>query len=307
MAAWTASMSERLASVWGEMKKKKVSYLFMAPFLILYVWFTIIPIFQGMYLSFTYFNVLEPPRWIGLANFRSLFLEDEIFRIAIGNTLKFAFITGPVGYFASFFFAWLLHKMRFRLVYALAFYTPSVVGPGLGFMWKYIFSGDQYGLANNVLMRLGIIHEPILWTQDVDLIMPVVIFVACWMSLGTGFLAHLAGLQNVPHELYEAAAIDGVRNALEEVWYITLPMMRPQLLFAAVLSVVSSFSVFGVAADMVGFPSPLYAAHTVVAHLRDYAFIRFEMGYAAAISVVLLLTTFGLSRLFMRILSSKDM
>jgi multiple sugar transport system permease protein len=155
------------------------------------------------------------------------------------------------------------------------------------------------------LIRIGIINEPILWTKDPEYILWVVIIISVWMSMGTGFLVFLAGLQSIPKFLYEAAAIDGVKNRFMELWHITLPMMKPQLLFGAINSIVGAFGVFDIAVSVAGIPSPNYAAHTIVTHLYDYAFIRFQMGYASAVAVFLFLLTFYLGRISMKIFSSE--
>jgi multiple sugar transport system permease protein len=237
-----------------------------------------------------------------------LFVEDDIFVKAVGNTLGFAVVTGPVAYFVALLFAWLLNRLnaKYRYIYVMLFYAPSLLaGISVGVVWTYFLSGDRYGLINNVLLRLGILDEPYLWLTNVNTIMPAIIVVSLWMSLGTGFLAFLAGLQNVSAELYEAGSIDGIRSKWQELFLITLPSMKPQLLFGAVMQVVASFKVFDISMALAGFPSHLYAGHTILTHLYDYAFIRFEMGYAAAISVVLFFMMFGLSRFFMAVLSSK--
>jgi multiple sugar transport system permease protein len=278
----------------------------MVPYLALCAVFTIAPVLTSMYLSFTYFNVLEPPRWIGWANFRLLFLEDDVFLIAVKNTLIFAIITGPIGFFMSFFLAWLIKPLKLKTFLALCFYAPSITAAiTMSVVWKVLFSGDRYGYLNNWLLNMGAIDEPYQWLAQQASLLPIIMFVALWMTMGTAFLVFLAGLQTVSPDLYEAGKVDGVANPLQEVFYITLPMMKPQLLFGAVMQVVAGFSVFGIATSLAGLPSPLYAGHTIVAHLYDYAFIRFEMGYAAAVAVVLFLWTFGLSRVLMRVFSSK--
>jgi multiple sugar transport system permease protein len=283
-----------------------VQYAFMVPYLALFAVFTIAPVLTSMYLSFTYFNVLEPPRWIGWANFRLLFLEDDVFLIAVKNTLIFAIITGPIGFFMSFFLAWLIKPLKLKTFLALCFYAPSITAAiTMSVVWKVLFSGDRYGYLNNWLLNMGAIDEPYQWLAQQASLLPIIMFVALWMTMGTAFLVFLAGLQTVSPDLYEAGKVDGVANPLQEVFYITLPMMKPQLLFGAVMQVVAGFSVFGIATSLAGLPSPLYAGHTIVAHLYDYAFIRFEMGYAAAVAVVLFLWTFGLSRVLMRVFSSK--
>jgi multiple sugar transport system permease protein len=288
-------------------KKVLTGYLFLSPFLILFIVFTVVPVFDSIRLSFTYYNMLQPARWIGATNYKILFLDDDIFIKAIQNTFIFSVVTGPVSYMLSFMLAWVINMLRGRSVFAFAFYVPSITSSiALSVVWLYIFSGDRYGMLNHWLINWGIISEPVLWVDNAKTILPVVIIVSLWMSMGTGFLVFLAGLQNVPKELYEAGAIDGIRNKFQELWYITVPFMKPQMLFGAVNAIVASFGVFDIAVAMSGMPSPNYAGHTIISHLYDYAFIRFELGYASSIAVVLFIVTFGLGRLAMKLFSSKD-
>ena len=287
-------------------RKNGTGYLFMLPFLILFAVFTIVPVGTAFGLSFSYFNMLESPVFVGLDNFKLLLMDDDIFALALKNTLLFAVVLGPIGFTASFLFAWVINSLRMRNLYALAFYTPSITsGIAMSVVWLYFFSNDRYGLFNDVLIRMGLIAEPILWTLDVRTILPVVIFISAWMSMGTGFLVFLAGFQNIPRELLEAARIDGVRSGFQELASIIIPLMKPQLLFNAISTIVASFAVFDIAVSVAGIPSPNYAAHTIVAHLYDYAFIRFQMGYASAIAVILFLITFLLGRLSMRLFSDE--
>ncbi len=288
-------------------RKNGVGYLFMLPFLLLFAVFTVVPVGTAFGLSFSYFNMLEAPSFVGLDNFKLLVMDDDIFALALRNTLLFSVVIGPVGFSASFLFAWVINSLRFRNLYALAFYTPSITsGIAMSVVWLYFFSNDRYGLINDVLISLGFLTEPVLWTLDARTILPVVIFISAWMSMGTGFLVFLAGLQNIPKELLEAARIDGVRSGFQELWHIILPLMKPQLLFNAISTIVASFAVFDIAVSVAGIPSPNYAAHTIVAHLYDYAFIRFQMGYASAIAVVLFLMTFILGRISMRLFAERD-
>ncbi len=293
----------KLSLLWQEMKRNRVSYLFLAPFLILFTLFTIVPVVTSVVLSFTYYNILEAPRFIGLSNYRLLFVDDDIFLKAIGITLKFAFITGPVGYVMAFLLAWLISQIpqKYRFFYTLCYYTPSITSAtAMSVVWLYLFAGDRKGLLNYFASKLGIIDEPYLFLQNIHSIVPVIIIVSLWMSMGVGFLAFLAGLQNVPKDLYEAGEIDGIKYRWQQLIYITVPSVKPQLLFGAVLQVVSSLTVFDVSVQLVGLPSPLYAGHTILTHLFDYAFIKFEMGYAAAIAVVLFVMMIGLNRLIFK-------
>ena len=284
------------------------AYLFLLPTLILFCAFTIYPFFNAFYIALCQWDGLTDIQFIGLANYINLFLNDDVFFIAWKNTLLFAVISGPISFFASFIMAWLISNLKkLRNVFSLAFYAPSITsGVAMSTVWLYFFSSDSYGLINNVLIRMGLISEPIKWTLDPQYILGVVVFISIWMGMGTGFLTFLAGLQGLNEEIYEAGMIDGIRNSVQELFYLTLPQMKPQLLFGAINGTVAAFGVFDIAVSVAGMPSPNYAAHTIVAHLYDYAFIRFDMGYASAVAVILFLMTFVLGRVFMKVFSSKD-
>ena len=290
----------------SEWKESKAGYLFLAPFMILLLIFTVIPVFTSFGLAFTYYNMLQPPKWFGLNNFRVLLMEDEVFLLALKNTLFFALVAGPIGYVGSFLFAWVIHRLRAGTAFALAFYAPSITSAtAMAVVWSILFSADRYGYINSFLIRLGVISKPILWNINPETIMPLIILISIWMSMGTGFLVFLAGFKGVNKEYYEAARIDGVKRGAQELWYIAIPMVKPQLLFGAVNAIVISFAVYDVAIAVTTFPSPNYAAHTIVAHLFDHAFIRFEMGYASTVAVFLFLLTFLLGRLAFRLLGEK--
>jgi multiple sugar transport system permease protein len=288
-------------------KKYWIGYVFLLPFLIFFSAFVVVPVIYAIGLSFTDYNMLQPASFVGLNNYKLLLLDDKVFLTAISNTLAFALVTGPLGYLLSFFAAWVINQLKAKRAFSLAFYAPSVTSAvAMSVVWLVIFSSDRYGYMNNILLNLGLIDSPILWNTDPKYIMTVVMIISLWMSMGNGFLVFLAGLQNVPRSFYEAGSIDGIKNRFQELIYITLPMMKPQLLFGAINSIVGSFGVFDIAVSVAGMPSPNYAGHTIVAHLYDYAFIRFQMGYASAIAVVLFLMTFILGRVVMKLLSSKD-
>lgn len=289
----------------GLWKRGKTGYAFMLPFLVLYLLFTIIPIVIGFVLSFTNYSVLEAPELVGLTNYQQLIFDDDVFLIALKNTLVFSVIMGPVGFILSFLLAWVINNLKGKSFFALAVYTPSIAsGVAMSTIWGYFFSPDRYGLINNFLMELGIIVNPVIWNQDPNTILPVVIIISVWMGMGTGFLAFMAGFQNISKEMLEAGRIDGLGNAVQELWYIIIPQMKPQLLFGAIMAIVNSFGVFDVAVQFAGMPSPNYAAHTIVAHLYDYAFIRFQMGYGSAVAMVLFAITFFLGKIIMKLLKS---
>ena len=279
---------ERWHYGWGQARRYKQLYLMLAPYMLCFALFTVIPVLVSIYFSFTQFNVLQPPQFVGLRNYSKLFLDDPIFLKAIKNTLLLALITGPFGYIFSFLMAWLLCELppRLRAVLTVIFYAPSISGNAY-VIFTQLFSGDAYGFINARLLNLGVISDPVLWLRDESYMMAIVILVSLWMSLGVGFLSFIAGLQVVEKAQYEAAEVDGVRNRWQELWYITLPNMVPQLLFGAVMAVTSSLAVADVTVALNGFPSTNYATHTIINHLNDYGIIRLEMGYACAIAVLL--------------------
>lgn len=291
-------------SIFQAIGKHKESYLLMTPYMIFFLLFTILPVVLSIVLGFTYYNMIEPPRFIGWYNYIRLFLDDDIFIIAVKNTLFFAFVTGPVSYLLSFLVAWMINDLSrtLRSIATTVFYIPTIIGVSVFPMWRLIFSPDAYGYLNGMLMGLGIISEPVAWLLDKEHILLILIIVQLWMSLGISFLAFVAGLQTVDRSLYEAGVMDGIKNRFQELWYITLPSMIPQLIFGAVMQIVISFSVADVSIQLAGFPSTEYAGETMVTHIMDYGSIRYEMGYASAMAVVLFFMMVFTNRLVTKIL-----
>jgi multiple sugar transport system permease protein len=291
LAAYTSKKKKAFSHLVKEIVRNRVCYIFLAPYAIVFALFFIAPLVVSVFYSFTYFNILEPPKFIGLRNYINLLLGDDVFLKAMKNTLIMAAITGPIGYVMSFLFAWFIYELPryIRAVVTLIFYAPTISG-AVYMIWAIIFSGDAYGYVNGLLMNLGILNEPKLWLTDPKYMMPVMLIVILWMSLGTGFLACIAGLSTIDVTLYEAGLVDGIKNRWQELWYITLPNMKGMLMFSAVMVITQSFGVADVTVALAGFPSTDYAVHTVVNHLIDYGAIRFEMGYASAIATLLFLT-----------------
>lgn len=287
-----------------EMGKYKQLYLFIAPYMLLFFAFTVLPVFISIFYSFTSFNILEPAQWLGLDNYLRMFLDDEVFVLSLRNTLILAAVTGPLSYLLSLLFAWFINELRpkLRAVVTLIFYAPTISG-NIYLMWTIVFNNDAYGFANSLLMRTGAIQTPILWFQDPRYMMTLIIIVVLWSSLGTSFLAFIAGFQGVDKTQYEAAAVDGVTNRWQELWYVTLPCIRPQLMFGAVMSISASFGIGTIVTALCGMPSKNYAVHTIVNHLEDYGNIRFEMGYASAIATVLFFMMIGTNLVVRKILS----
>ena len=296
-------IAKKQATLGYRIKRNKASYLMLAPYFILFFLFTVLPVIMSVAFSFTYYNMLEMPEFIGWKNYIKLFLEDDIFLKALKNTLILAVITGPVSYFLCLLFAWIINEFKgwVRAFLTLIFYAPSICGNAY-VVWTLILSGDRYGYLNGLLMDLGILDEAIVWMKTEKWVLPLLIVVQLWLSLGTGFLSFIAGLQTVDKSLYEAAALDGVKNRWQELWYVTLPALKPQLMFGAVMQITQAFAISDVSIQLAGNPSVNYSGATVVTHLLDYGTVRFEMGYASAIATVLFLLMVGSNLIVQKLL-----
>lgn len=295
--------TEKLKYTFNQIKKNRECYFMLAPFMIFFLIFTVIPVVMSLPISFTDFDVISYPEFVGLSNFYTLFLSDKVFLQSIKVTLIFACFTGPVSYVMCFLLAWLINELpqKLKTIFTLIFYIPSMAG--VYTVWKIIFSGDSYGYLNSVLMDIGIITQPVQWLTDSRYILGVTIAVQLWISLGAGFLALRAGFQNIDRSQYEAGAIEGIKNRWQELFYITIPSMGPQLLFAAVMQIVGSFTAGTVAQNIVGFPSTDYKAHTIMTHAYDYGWVRFEMGYASAICMVLFVLMYIINHIINKVLN----
>ena len=285
------------------MWRYRASYAFIAPFMLIFLTFTFLPVVIALFFSFTEFNMLEPPQWLGIENYRNLFLNDSIFTLAVKNTLVLSVVIGLISFLLCILLAWFINDFspRLRTLLTFLFYAPSLAN--VYYVWQLIFSGDENGFINAYLLKIGITTEAIQWFADPQYMTGTVIFVLLWASLGTGFLVMIAGFQNVDTSLYEAAAIDGIRNRWQELWYITLPYLRPQLMFSAVTTITNSFSI-GAAIDVLcGNPSTDYGVWTIMNHLNDYGGVRFEMGYACAIAVLLFLLQIFANKVIAKMLS----
>ena len=288
---------------WKEMKRNWAAYLMIAPFMLIFTLFTIAPVVLSIVFSFTDFNLLEWPNFVFVDNYIRLFLDDDIFLTAVKNTFIFAIIVGPVSYLMSFMVAWFINELppKIRAIVTLVFYAPSISGQ-VYLIWQTLFSGDSYGWVNSKLLEMGLVTTPIQFFNNADYVMPLCIVVALWTSLGTSFLAFIAGLQGVDKSQFEAGAVDGVKNRWQELWFITLPNMGPQLMFGAIMAITGAFGFGGVVTALCGFPSVDYAAHTIMHHLDDYGGQRFEIGYSSTIAVVLFAIMVGSNFLVKKLL-----
>ncbi len=282
--------NENVRNTWLEIKTNKSNYLLVAPYMLIFLTFTVIPVLSSMVLSFTYFNLLEFPEWRGWLNYQRLFLEDDIFMIGLKNTLMFAFILGPTSYVLCFLFAWLVNELppKIRAFMTLLFYAPSICS-SVYTIWLYIFSGDSTGLVNSYMLKWGWINTPIQFFTNTSYNVGIIIVIQLWLSLGTSFLSFIAGFQSLDKSYFEAGAIDGIKNRFQELIYITIPEMRPQMMFGAVMQIASSFGVGAICRTLGGFPSTDYSLRTIETHIYDYGTTRYEMGYASAIAFLLCL------------------
>lgn len=275
-----------------EIKKNKTLYLMMAPFLTIFFLFTILPVIISLFLSFTNYDMLNAPKFVFLDNYVNLFINDDVFMTAFRNTFILAIIIGPVSYIASFIFAWLINELppKIKWVMIVVFYAPSISGSAY-LLWQLIFNGDMYGYLNSFLLNLGMIDSPILWLKTPKYALMIIIIVQLWLSLGVSFLSFVAGLQTVDKTLYEAAAIDGIKNRWQELWFVTLPQMKSQLMFGALIQITNSFSIGAISIGLLGFPSVDYSGHTIITHLLDFGpgSERMELGYASAMATILFL------------------
>ncbi|MEE0808914.1 MAG: sugar ABC transporter permease [Acutalibacteraceae bacterium] len=294
----TSPLNSWWQSIKYRAKRDRMAYFLSAPFFILFFIFTVLPVIISFYYSFTYYNMLQKPVFMGIDNYVKLLFYDDIFKTSLKNTMVFAIITAPIGYLLSLMVAWFINELsgKVRSIFVLLFYAPSISG-NVYLVWKLLFSSDSYGYVNALLLDFGIISTPIQWFADVQYILPLLIIVQIWMSLGTGFLSFVAGLKGVDHALMEAGAIDGIRNRWQELWYITLPSIKPQMIFGAVLSITGAFAVSEISVNLAGNPSVQYAGHFIANHMSDYGNVRYEMGYASAIATVLFIITISCNKL----------
>ncbi len=272
------------------LREQLPSYIMLSPFLIFFIVFLVLPILSSIVFSFTNFDMINSPTGAGLGNYMRMFLDDDVFPVVFKNTMLFAIICGPAGFLLSFVLAWFINEFSplVRTLLSFMFYAPALVG-NAHFIWTVAFSSDSYGYINSALLSLGLITEPVTWLSTAEYIKPIIIAVQLWSSMGVSFLSNISGLQNVNQELYEAGSIDGIRNRWQELWYITLPTMKHMLLFSAVMQISSAFSISAIAIELAGFPSVSYAADTIVSHMQDLGTVRYELGYASSVSVVLFL------------------
>ena len=286
------------------LKERWQIYLLIGPFLILFVLMTVLPILSSVVLSFFNYDMVSPLSFSGVENYLRMFIQDDIFWTILKNTFILAILTAPTGFLLSFVLAWMINEFNqgLRTLLSFMFYVPSLVGNAL-YVWTVIFSSDSYGYMNSILLSLRLITQPKQWFSDSTLIVPIVVMIQLWMSMGISFLSNISGLQNINPELFEAGAVDGIRNRWQELWYVTLPSMKPQLMFGAVMAITGAFNFGGVVESLAGNPTTDYCAYTLTMHLNEYSGVRWEVGYASAIAFIMFLLMFGSNMLIHKLLS----
>ncbi|MCL1988558.1 MAG: sugar ABC transporter permease [Firmicutes bacterium] len=300
-----------LLVVWEEIKRNRAAYLFILPFMVCFAVFIALPVVSATFLSFTSFDGISAVQFVGLRNFVDILSADLLLMThVVPNTFIFAVAVGPVGYTLQFLLAWLINSIprKIKILYTMAIYLPSIAGGVLiSVVFTVFFSGDRLGHLNRFLINMGFIVDPIAWTQDSNTLLLVMIIVTIWGSMGVGFLSLFAGMQNVDEQLYEAGKIDGIRNAFQELIHITIPQMKPQMLFSAVMSIVGAIRAGSIGVQLSGQnPTPEYAGQLFQNHIEDFGFQRFELGYATALSFVLLAVTYALTKLCFKFLGERD-
>lgn len=285
--------------------------LLLAPYLLFFTLFIIIPIVAAIALSFTQFDSIQTPVFVGISNYVRVFTQDAVFmQHVLPNTLIFSIIVGPGGYMLSVLMAWLLAQLTKvpRTICTIIAYSPSLTsGVIMSTVWQVLFSGDQAGYLNSLLIRWGVIMQPITFLQDETLLLPIMIAVSLWSSMGIGFLAILAGFVNMDQELLEAAKLDGVSNRFQELIYVIIPYTKPTMLFGAVMAMVNTFAGSGIGVSLSGTnPTPGYAGQLIVNHIEDVGYLRYEIGYAGAVSVVLLVFIWWCSKVCYKLFGTSD-
>lgn len=304
----TTVIHKRKRGFWEELNRQKLSFLFISPALILFLVFVIIPIFTSLYWSFTEYNVLQPPRWVGWQNYQEILFQDTRFWKAIANTVLYVVVVVPVGIVISLALALAIDQdIKMRNFFRTIFFIPAVTSViAISVIWKWLFAGEKYGLINHFLIQIGL--QPINWLVSPAWLLPAIMIMSVWAGAGYNMILFLAGLQTIPTSFYEAAEIDGA-STWNKFWYITLPLLRPTMLFVGIMSVIASFQVFDQVYIMTGgqggLGGVLDSALTVVAYLYDTGFQKFKMGYASALAYLVFACVFIVTLIQFKLVKNK--
>jgi putative chitobiose transport system permease protein len=273
-------------------------YLFLLPALALVATFVLYPIVAVIFYSFTSYDIITDPQWVGTANYERL-IADPTFWKALTNSIVYLVATPTVIVLAIMLAIVVNRRMRGIHVFRALYFVPAVSGSiAIGISWRWIF--ERNGMLNSVLMSTGVIEQPVQWLTNPDFVLPIAILLTVWAGVGYYSVIFLAGLQNIPEELYDAARIDGC-NDLQKHWHVSLPGLRPQIVFVAVISSLAALKVFDeiyVLTNRTG--GVLESGTTIVFYLWRQAFVLSNAGYASAIAIALLLLTLAFSIVLIR-------
>lgn len=273
-----------------KLNEQKWSYLFIAPGVILFLVFIVGPLIASFYWSFTDYNGMHAPRWVGLENYRNIFFHDPRFWKSVGNTVFYTVGVIPLGVVLSLLLAIAVDQhIRFKNFFRIIYFIPSVTSViALSVIWKWLFAGEKYGLINHFLIMMGL--KPIDWLMSPVWTLPAIMIMSVWAAIGYNMIIFLAGLQTIPTTVYEAADIDGA-NIWDKFRYITLPLLKPTMVFVVLIGFIVSFQVFEriyiMTGTEFGIGGVLDGALTVVAYLYDMGFRKFQMGYASALGYII--------------------
>ncbi len=288
--------------------RQPIAYVFIAPALVLFAIFIFLPLFASLYLSFTRYDVIHPPTWVGLANFMTLLFRDSRFWKAFRNTALYVSVVVPVGISIALVLAAALEELAHgKQLFKVLYFIPTVTSVvAIAAVWKWLFAGEKFGLINYVLIQMGL--EPIDWLLSPQWVLPAIMIMSIWAGLGYNMVFFSAGISTIPQTLYEAAKVDGA-SWWQRFWHVTVPMLRPTLVFVVVMGVISSFQVFDQVYILTGgtgegIGGVLDSGLTMVSYLYDQGFVKFRMGYASAIAYLIFGAVFGLTLINIRMLRS---
>ena len=276
-------------------------YLFLTPALLVILVFVVYPMVAVIFYSFTSYDIITPPKWIGLKNFQDL-IVDSNFWLALRNSLVYLIVT-PVLIVLSIILAIIVNrKLPGINLFRGLYYIPAISGSiAVGIIWRWIFDA-QGGMLNGVLIWLGLLKEPVQWLATPSLTIPIAMLLTIWMGMGYYMMIFLAGLQNIPEELYDAALIDGC-NSWQKHFYVTLPGLRPQVTMVLVVSSLAAMEVFNEIYVLFGqLGGIMNSGFTMVFYMWYKAFRLQHAGYASAIAIALLVITMAFSIMNIRIL-----
>lgn len=289
----------------SKLNKQKVSYLFIALPALLFFVFQLAPVFISFFWSFTRYDVVHAPRFIGLANYKSILFNDPLFWKAVFNTMVYVIGVVPIGICLSLILAVAIdQKIKFKNFFKSVFFLPTVTAiVAVSVIWKWLYAGEKYGLLNYAIMKLG--FHPIDWLSSPGWTLPSIMIMSVWAGVGYNMILFLAGLQTIPHVMYEAAEIDGA-GFWKKFFHITLPLLKPTIVFVSMMSFIFSFQVFEQVYIMTGaqggIGGVLNSALTIVAYLYDKGFQKFQMGYASALAYIIFFWIFVLTMINKRLM-----